>query len=245
MKALILAAGYATRLYPLTKEKPKPLLVVGKKPIIEHLIQKLDDLDELDAIYIVTNQKFYNVFEDWLKGLKSKKQIVLVNDGTTKYEDRLGALGDIELALRWQRICDDLLILAGDNIFDCDLKGFVEYAKACPQTFAMGVYDIKDKKKASKYGVVEIDDKSCLRNLKEKPTEPVSSLVAMGIYYFPKERLNLVSEYLKVGKEKDAPGHFVHWLLKSQEVRGYIFKGIWYDIGDKVSYRQANHKFPT
>jgi len=93
MKALILAAGYATRLYPLTKEKPKPLLVVGKKPIIDYLIHKLDGLDELDTIYIVTNQKFYGIFEDWLRGLKSKKQVVLVNDGTTKYEDRLGAIG--------------------------------------------------------------------------------------------------------------------------------------------------------
>jgi len=107
----------------------------------------------------------------------------------------------------------------------------------------MGIYDIRDKSKASKYGVVEIDDKSCIKNLMEKPTEPVSSLVAMGIYYFPKDGLNLISEYLKVGKENDAPGHFIHWLLKGQEVRSYIFKGVWYDIGDKASYRQANSRF--
>ncbi len=245
MKALILAAGYATRLYPLTKEKPKPLLSVGKKPIIDYLIQKLDELDGLDTIYIITNQRFYDVFEDWLKGLKSNKQVVLVNDGTTKYEDRLGAIGDIELALRWQRICDDLLVLAGDNIFDLDLKRFVEYARAHPRSFSMGVYDIKDKRKASKYGVVEIDEKGSLKNLREKPKEPASSFIAMGIYYFPKDKLNTILEYLKVAKEKDAPGHFIHWLLKSQEVMCYTFKGIWYDIGDKGSYRQANSRFST
>lgn len=243
MKALILAAGYATRLYPLTKEKPKPLLPVGVKPIIDYLIQKLEEIDGLDVIYIVTNQKFYHIFEDWLKSLKSKKQIVLVNDGTTRHEDRLGAIGDIELALRWQRICDDLLVLAGDNIFDWDLKGFVEHIKSDIQSFAMGVYDIKDKKKASKYGVVEIGSDGRLKSLKEKPEQPISSLVAMGIYYFPKDKLNLIIEYLKIGRQKDAPGHFIHWLLKSQEVRCYIFKGVWFDIGDKYSYRQANSKF--
>lgn len=245
MKALILAAGYATRLYPLTKERPKPLLLVGEKPIIDYLIQRLDEVDDLDTIYVVTNQKFYHVFEDWLKSLKSKKQIVLVNDGTTKYEDRLGAIGDIELALRWQRISDDLLVLAGDNIFERDLRGFVEYAKAEPNSFAMGAYDIKEKKKASKYGVVEVDDKGCLKNLREKPEEADSSLVATGIYYFPKDELNSITAYLKVGKEKDAPGNFIHWLLKSREVRCYTFKGAWYDIGDKDSYHKAILKFST
>lgn len=243
MKALILAAGYATRLYPLTKERPKPLLSVGGKPIIDYLIEKLDEIDGLDIIYVVTNQKFYHAFEGWLESLKSNKQIVLINDGTTKYEDRLGAIGDIELALRWQRICDDLLVLAGDNIFEWNLKGFVEYAKEAPDSFAMGVYDIKDKRKASKYGVAELDNSGHLKSLKEKPKEPISSLVATGIYYFPKKELSSINEYLKVGKETDAPGHFIHWLLKPRQVRGYIFKGIWYDIGDKDSYRRANLKF--
>ncbi len=245
VKALILAAGYATRLYPLTKEKPKPLLLVGERPIIDHLIQKLDEIDDLDTIYVVTNQKFYHLFEDWLKNLKAKKQIVLVNDGTTKHENRLGAIGDIELALRWKRISDDLLVVAGDNIFEWDLKGFTDYAKAEPGYFAMGVYDIKEKKKASKYGVVEIDDKGCIKNLREKPEEPATSLVATGIYYFPKDEFNLITAYLKVGREKDAPGNFIHWLLKSRKVRCYSFRGVWYDIGDKDSYRKANLKFST
>lgn len=245
MKALILAAGYGTRLHPLTKERPKPLLLVGKKPIINYLIQKLDNLDGLDTIYVVTNQKFYDAFENWLKELKTKKQVVLINDGTMKHEDRLGALGDIELAIRWQGISDDLLILAGDNIFGWDLNGFVEYALAQPQSFTMGAYDLEDKSKVSKYGVVEIDDKSCLKSFHEKPEEPISSLIATGIYYFPKDKLKLVEEYLKVGKETDAPGHFVSWLLRNQEVRCYIFKGVWYDIGDKDSYHKANLIFST
>ncbi len=243
MKALILAAGYATRLYPLTKDRPKSLLLVGKRTIMDHLIQKLEGLDEIEDIYIVTNQKFYGAFRDWLKTLKTKKRVVLDSDGSTTNENRLGALGDIRLVLERQRLHDDLMILAGDNMFDWDLKGFVEYVKVGPTLFAMGAYDIGDKEKASRYGVVEVDQRGNVDNFLEKPQESPSSLVATGIYYFPKDGLHLVTDYLKVGNEKDAPGHFVQWLHKEREVRCYVFKGVWYDIGDIESYRKANLSF--
>ncbi|MDP2943034.1 MAG: sugar phosphate nucleotidyltransferase, partial [Candidatus Omnitrophota bacterium] len=186
MKALILAAGYATRLYPLTKDRPKSLLLVGKRTIMDHLIQKLEGLDEIEDIYIVTNQKFYGAFRDWLNMLKTKKRIVLDSDGSTANENRLGALGDIRLVLERQRLHDDLMILAGDNMFDWDLKGFVEHVKVGPTLFAMGAYDIGDKEKARRYGVVEVSQKGNVDNFLEKPQESPSSLVATGIYYFPK-----------------------------------------------------------
>ncbi len=243
MKVLILAAGYATRLYPLTKDKPKPLLVVGKKTIIDHLIEKLEALDEIDCIYIITNQKFYGLFQDWLKMLKTNKRIVLDHDGSTTNENRLGALGDTKLIIERQGIRDDIMVLASDNMFNWELKDFLEYAKLKPRLFTMGAYDIEDKKKASRYGVVEADDKGNIENFLEKPQNSPSSLVATGIYYFPADYLYLISDYLKVGNEKDAPGHFIQWLHKEREVRCYIFKGVWYDIGDIESYRKANLSF--
>jgi glucose-1-phosphate thymidylyltransferase len=243
MRALILAAGYATRLYPLTKDMPKSLLLVGKRTIMDHLIQKLEGLDEIEDIHIVTNQKFYGAFRDWLKTLKTKKRVAIENDGSTTNENRLGALGDIRLVLERQGIREDLMVLAGDNMFNWSLKGFVEHANIEPGMFAMGAYDIGDKEKASKYGVVKVDGKGYVNDFLEKPRQSPSSLVATGIYYFPKDGLHLIGDYLKVGRENDAPGHFVQWLHKEREVRCYVFQGVWYDIGDIESYRKANLSF--
>lgn len=243
MKAIILAAGYATRLYPLTKDRPKPLLSIGNKTIADHLVQKLGDIEEIDAVYIVTNQKFYGVFSDWLKSVKSAKKIVLENDGSTANENRLGAIGDIRLAIERQNINDEIIVLAGDNMFDWGLEGFADFAREKPDTFAIGAYDIGDRKKADIYGVVETDGKGTMTNFLEKPQDPPSSLIATGIYYFPKGKLGLMEEFIKVGNENDAPGHFIQWLRKEQEVRCYTFRGTWYDIGDIDSYRRANLSF--
>ncbi len=230
-------------MYPLTKDKPKPLLVVGNKVIADHLIQKLGDIKEVDTIYIVTNQKFYGAFGDWLKTVKSSKKIVLENDGSTTNDDRLGAIGDIRLAIKKNKIDDDMIVLAGDNMFDWGLKSFANFAKKAPKSFAVGAYDIGDKAKANIYGVVEVDEKGKMVNFLEKPQDPPTSLIATGIYYFPQSKLDLIEEFLKAGDEKDAPGHFVQWLSKKQEVMCYVFKGVWYDIGDLESYRRANLSF--
>jgi glucose-1-phosphate thymidylyltransferase len=243
MKAIILAAGYATRLYPLTKDRPKPLLLVGKKTIVDCLIQKLDDIKEIDTIYIVTNKKFYGIFSEWLKTAKSPKKIIIEDDGSTTNDDRLGAIGDIKLVLERQKIYDDIIVLAGDNMFDWGMKDFADFAKEKPGVFAVGAYDIGDKKKANIYGVVEVDANGDMTNFLEKPQDPPTSLIATGIYYFPQDKLNVIGQFLKMGNEQDAPGHLIQWLSKGQEVRCYIFKGVWYDIGDLESYRKANLAF--
>lgn len=243
MKAIILAAGYATRLYPLTKNKPKPLLVIGKKTIADHLVQKLGDIKEIDTVYIVTNQKFYGAFGDWAKSVKSAKKIILENDESTTNKNRLGAMGDINLAIERHKINDDIIVLAGDNMFDWGLKDFADFAKEKPDTFAIGAYDTGDRKKASIYGVIEVDEKGDMVNFLEKPQDPPSSLIATGIYYFPKGELGLTEEFMKVRNENDAPGHFIQWLHEEHEVRCYVFKGVWYDIGDLESYRRANLSF--
>ncbi len=244
MKALILAAGYATRLYPLTKDRPKPLLLVGKKTIMDYLIQKLENIPEIDTIHIVTNEKFYGVFECWLKTCKSKKKIVIDNDGSTTNDNRLGAIGDIKLVLDKRQLFDDMVVLAGDNMFDWELKAFTDFAKEKPGSFALGAYDIGDKSKAANtYGVVKVDVNGDLEDFLEKPSDPPTSLIATGIYYFPQDKLSLIAQYLKFGNEKDAPGHFIQWTSKDNEVRCYVFRGIWYDIGDLESYRKANLAF--
>lgn len=243
MKALILAAGYATRLYPLTKDKPKPLLPVGKSPILDHIVRKINDIGAVDKIHIITNDKFYTAFEAWRKTAVSEKEIIIDNDGSTTNENRLGAIGDIRLVIERHKISDALLIVAGDNMFDWALKDFIEFSRIEPDVFAVGAYDMKDKKDAHRYGVVEIGENNRLKNFIEKPQEPPSSLIATGIYYFPKGKAGFVTEYLNEGVQRDAPGHFVAWLLKRQAVKCYVFDGRWYDIGDIVSYQRADREF--
>ncbi|HPN66958.1 MAG TPA: nucleotidyltransferase family protein [Candidatus Omnitrophota bacterium] len=244
MKALILAAGYATRLYPLTKDRPKPLLLVGKGTIVDYLIKKLEEIPEIDTIYIVTNNKFYGIFNEWLKTCKSKVKIVIENDGSMTNDDRLGAIGDIRLVLEKQKVYDDMIVLAGDNMFDWSLKEFADFAKQKPEAFALGTYDLNDKAKAANtYGVVEVDANGDMVNFLEKPNDPPTSIIATGIYYFPQDKLSMIAQFLKVGNEKDAPGHLIQWISKEQEVRCYIFKGVWFDIGDLESYRKANLAF--
>jgi glucose-1-phosphate thymidylyltransferase len=244
MKALILAAGYATRLYPLTKDRPKPLLLVGKRTIVDYMIEKLDQVPEIDTIYIVTNNKFYGIFSEWQKTCRSKKKIIIDNDGSMTNDDRLGAIGDIRLVLEKQKVYDDIIVLAGDNMFDWEIKEFTDFAKQKPEAFALGAYDINDKAKAANtYGVVEVDANGDMVNFLEKPKDPPTSLIATGIYYFPQDRLSMIAQFLRSGNEKDAPGHFIQWTSKEQEVRCYVFKGVWFDIGDLESYRKANLAF--
>jgi len=243
MKALILAAGYATRLYPLTKEYPKPLLKVGRRPIINYIIDKLESLKEIDEIIVVTNSKFMPQFKKWRSGLKIKKRISLVDDLTKSHGDRRGAIGDMNFVINKKRLQDDLLVVGGDNLFDGSLKEFLSFAKKNTAP-VIGAYNIKDRQQAKKYGVVRLDRKNRLIDFKEKPENPKSTLIAMCLYYFPKERIRLIKEYLNSRQDKyDATGFYIDWLRKKTPVYGFIFDGRWYDIGDREFYRQAKESF--
>lgn len=242
MKALILAAGYATRLYPLTKDRPKSLLPIGDKPIIGYIIDNLERIETIDEIIIVSNHRFLHQFQDWLNRISPVKRIRLVNDGTTSEEDRLGAVGDMNFVINEYNIADDLLVIGGDNLLTGDLRGFLEFSKL-KRSLAVGLYDIKNRRMATKYGVVMLNGDNRLMDFSEKPKVPPSSLIAMCLYYFPKEKLNLISEYLKRDEAKDAIGHYISWLSRVEGVFGYIFDGIWYDIGDRESYQRAKQKF--
>lgn len=263
MKALILAAGYATRLYPLTKDYPKPLLKVDRRPIIDYIIDKLKILDDIDEIIVVTNSKFISTFRRWKSGLRINKRITLVDDLTWNHSDRRGAIGDMYFVINKIRIRDDLLVVGGDNLFDGNLSDFLSFAKANKPHPVIGAYNIKDTQKATKYGVIKLNRKSKVIDFKEKPKKTESALVAMCLYYFPKEKIKLIKEYLnpvrntkslrsksKISNgvntrtnKQDATGFYIDWLRKREPVFGFVFNGRWYDIGHHNFYREAREKF--
>lgn len=244
MKALILAAGYAVRLYPLTKKYPKPLLPVARKPIVDYIIEKLDAIDDINEIIVVTNSKFFPQFKRWSQGLKSKKRISLIDDLTRDNLGRRGAIGDMYFAITQKRLRDDLLVIGGDNLFDGGLKDFISFAKGRKPIPVIGVYNIRNRKKASRYGVVKLNSQGRIVDFKEKPRVSKSTLVAMCLYFFPKDKLKLIKEYLDAKKNKcDATGFYIDWLRKNTGVDGFVFDCRWFDIGDYGYYQEAQKFF--
>lgn len=244
MKVLLLAAGYATRLYPLTLNKPKPLLPIAGKPVVGFILDLIEPVQDVDEVFIVTNQKFYKAFEEWNRSFTYPKKITVINDGTTSNENRLGATGDIDFVIDKKNIRDDLAVLAGDNLFRADMSVFLNFCMSKRPSISIGLYDIKDFTLAKRYGVVLLDAEKKIIDFKEKPAKPASTLAATCLYFFPKERLTIIKEYLRTENAKDAPGYFLEWLYKRESVYGYVFSGSkWFDIGDKKSYEEADGEF--
>jgi glucose-1-phosphate thymidylyltransferase len=243
MKVILLCAGYATRLYPLTEDTPKPLLPVADKPIIQYLLDDLKTIDAVDAIYIVTNDKFAGHFEKWCSAFEYPKKIQVINDKTTTNENRLGAIGDIHFTIKKVQIDDDLLIIAGDNIFDLKLHDFIAYAEQHSPAGTIAAYDVKDRELAKKYGLVKIDNCGTIIDFQEKPKNPDTTLASLGLYFYPRPMLRLIDRYIKEGNNPDQPGNFVAWISKKEAVYSYVFDGIWFDIGDFTSLENANSYF--
>lgn len=243
MKALLLGAGYATRLYPLTRERPKPLLPIGGVAILERICEKIFPVPGVDRIYVVTNHRFAGHYYRWLTGYQETKKprvpVEIFDDLTTSPDDRLGAIGDIEFVVKHANVDDDLLVVAGDNLFEFPLKNFTSFAKR-KKSSAVCVKDVRDRKLASLYGVVEVDKKGRIVDFEEKPPAPASTLTAIGVYYFAKEHLPLFRQYLEEGQSRDAPGYFIQWLHPKVELYAFPVEGAWYDIGDIDSYTKAN-----
>jgi len=241
MKALILAAGYATRLYPYTKNFPKPLLEINKKPIIEYLIEKLEGIKGISEIVVVTNGRFFPDFQKWKKGLAIRKKIRIVNDLTTSPEDRLGAIGDMNFVFSKLGFNDDYLVIGGDNFFKGALTGFVAQAKKRSTAVTIGVCDIKKKSEARNYGVVVLDKNRRIVKFWEKPSRPESSLVAMCLYYFPSTQVGIIKEYLgDPDNHSDAAGAYIGWLTSHKNVSAVVFKDYWVDIGRIQTYQKVN-----
>lgn len=241
MDAIILAAGYAVRLYPLTENTPKPLLKVAGKPIVEHIINKLEELDIINKIYIVTNDKFEQNFIEWLHNFDAKKSIEIINDRTKSNDDRLGALGDMRYVMDTKKINDDIAVIAGDNIFEFSLNDVIDLFKKKESNIVV-LHDVKDLELAKQYGVVEVKDSTVI-NFEEKPAQPKSTLISTGIYLFPKETLPLIKKYIDDGNSPDKTGSFIEWLHKRDKVYAYVTDKPWYDIGNIEQLEKANKHF--
>jgi glucose-1-phosphate thymidylyltransferase len=240
VRLLVLAAGYATRLYPLTLDRPKPLLPVGGRPMVDRLLASLDPIG-FDARYIVTNGKFAGHFRDWAAG----KDVVIVDDGTTSEDDRLGAIGDIGFVIEQEAIDDDLVVVAGDNLFSDTLEGFGREARE-RGTPLLAVHDVGDVDLIrGRYNSIEVDDSGRVTYFEEKPEEPRSTLSGIGLYCYPRRSLPLVREYLAGGNNPDQPGRLVEWLYPRIEVYTWPVPGRWYDIGSREQLEEADRIFSS
>ena len=238
MDAIILAAGYGTRLHLLTENMPKPLLEAAGKPIIEYIINKLEELDIVDKIYIITNDKFEQNFKQWLNNFDAKKPIEIINDGTKSNQDRLGAIGDINHAINLKNLDNDIIVIAGDNLFELSLLDVANFFKKRKSNVIV-LHDVKDIELAKHYGIVEVDNDTII-NFEEKPISPKSTLASTGIYLFPRKTIFLIKKYIDQGNNPDKTGSFIEWLHKRDVVYSYVSDKKWYDIGSIDQLEKAN-----
>jgi glucose-1-phosphate thymidylyltransferase len=241
VKALILCAGYATRLYPLTVDTPKPLLPVAGTPMIDYIIARLEQVAPVDEILVITNDTFYPQFSAWRETCRTTKPLRVFSDGTTCETAKLGAIGDMWYVIGNLTIFDDLLVIAGDNLFDFDLQSFVDFFRQHGPSVA--VHDVRTLELVKHYSEIRLDGAGRIVYFREKPVAPQSTLAATCMYLFPGESLYRLGRYLEERNNPDQPGRYIHWLSAREDVYGYVFPGRWYDIGDPEQYRRVNAEF--
>lgn len=240
MKCLILAAGYATRLYPLTENFPKPLLKVQDKAILDWLVDDIDAAGIVDEYVVISNHRFAQHFEDWAK-TKTQK-ITVVDDMTSTNETRLGAVCDIQYAIDQLQLDDDMLVIAGDNVLNFSLTRFVQYAGEKKTSCIMRYYEASEQK-LTKCGVVEVDASDRIIGMEEKPAQPKSHWCCPPFYYYSREDVKLVAEGIRSGCGVDAPGSFIAWLCTQTPVHAMEMPGKRYDIGNLESYEQVQKTY--
>ena len=245
MKLVVLAAGYATRLYPLTLDRPKPLLEVAGRPMLEHVLERLGAIHEIDGVFVVTNSKFAGRFREWADGYRAERpepEITIVDDGTASEETKLGAIGDLDLVLRAHGVADDVIVVAGDNLFSEDLGGFGEYVRE-RRAPTLAVYDVGSLEAIRAYNAIEVDEDGRITFFEEKPENPRSTLTGIALYYYPRDVLPLVRRYVAEGNNADQPGRLVEWLYTRRPVYTWVVPGAWFDIGSKESLAEADRVF--
>jgi len=240
MKCLILAAGYATRLYPLTENFPKPLLKVGEKTILDWLVDDIDTLGMVDEYIVISNHKYAVHFDQWAKGKKQK--VTVVDDGTDSNETRLGAVKDIQFAIEKLSLDDEMLVIAGDNVLDFSLTKFIAYAKEKKTTCVMRYFE-SDVKRLKKSGVAEVDENDRVIRLEEKPETPKANWCTPPFYFYTKEDARLVKKGIEAGCGTDAPGSYIAWLATQVTVHSMEMPGSRYDIGNLESYRLVQETY--
>ena len=247
MKVLILAAGYATRLYPLTLTQPKPLLPVAGKPMIEYVLDNLAPIPGLSHVFVVTNAKFANHFQKWsdhYRQTKAKLDFTIVNDGSTDDSNKLGAIGDIHYVITHHKVDDDLIVVAGDNLFSQTLVDFGVFCRQ-KQAPVLAVYDVGNLEEIKKYNAITLAADGRITFFEEKPKTPSSTLTGIALYYYPKGTLPMIHQYIQERNNPDQPGRLIQWLYPRTPVYTWKVPGLWYDIGSKETLEQANKIFAS
>lgn len=248
MQILILGAGYATRLYPLTLNQPKPLLPVAGKPMVNHVLDNLAPISGIERVCVVTNEKFTPHFQKWGEEYHSKNPkfpVTILNDHSTDDSNKLGAIGDIHLFITQENVNTDIIVVAGDNLFSQSLENFGEFVKQ-KNAPVLGVYDTGKVEDAiaKKFGWVTADSEGKITAFVEKPDkQPDHSHIALGLYYYPAHSLSFIKQYIAEGNNPDQPGRLIQWLYQKTPVYTWRVPGIWYDIGSKEMLEEANRIF--
>ena len=245
MKNIVIAAGYATRLYPLTENFPKPLLKIGERSILDRILDDVDGIEDIDEHIIVTNHKFTEIFNNWVSERKQKpgtKPIRIIDDGTTDNENRLGAVKDLLLAIDEFDINDDIMVLAADNVLDFSFQGFVNFFKQ-KNTSVIMCHHEPELYKLQRTGVIAVDEDMKVLEMQEKPEHPVSNWAVPPFYIYKKNDLPLIRDCLNHGCGFDAPGNLAHYLVNATTIHAWIMPGSRYDIGSLDSYKEAQILF--
>jgi glucose-1-phosphate thymidylyltransferase len=245
MKVVVLAAGYATRLHPFTLRTPKPLLEVAGRPMINYVMENLAPIAGIDHVYVVCNGKFAGQFLDWAghyRKLRPELSFSIINDGSTDETNKLGAIGDLHLAIEKQQITEDLIVIAADNLLSENLAGFGQFCLA-RRSPVVGICDLGEVELTRKHNSIRVDASGRITHFEEKPKELVSSLIAIALYFYPAEVLPLIRQYIADGNNPDQPGRLVQWLYPRTPFYTWVVPGAWHDIGSRETLEQANRDF--
>ncbi|MHB1483975.1 MAG: nucleotidyltransferase family protein [Saccharofermentanales bacterium] len=244
MKALILAAGYATRLYPLTINTPKALLPVAGRPIIDYIVDEIATIDDIDEIVIISNDRFYKDFDKWANERQNglSKKIIVVNDGTASEENKLGAIGDIWFTIDKMKIDEDIVVIASDNLFTYKLKDSYDAFIRSGNDMVLAK-KMQSKSDLQRMAVGIVDDDGIIVDMEEKPIVPKSDIAFFATYFYKRETIPLIKQYLDEGNTPDAPGNFPSWLYLRKPVKAFLFEGDCIDIGTTESYAEVQKTF--
>ncbi|ELZ13682.1 nucleotidyl transferase [Halovivax asiaticus JCM 14624] len=236
MKAVVLAGGYATRLWPITKNRPKMFLPIGETTVVDRIFDDLEADDRIDTVYVSTNERFAAEFEAHLAEADYEKPQLSVEE-TTEEDEKFGVMGALAQLIDRENVDDDLLVIAGDNLLSFSVGDFLDYFET-REAPTIAAYDVGSLDRASEYGLVELEDDRVV-DFQEKPDDPNSTLVSIACYGFPREAVGLISTYLEDGNNPDEPGWFIQWLQERRPTYAYTFEEAWFDIGTPESYLDA------
>lgn len=238
----MLAGGYAKRMWPLTKDKPKHLLTVAGKPMLEYVLREVETIPHIDKVYVSTNERFADQFKKFLDNRDSKLDIELIVEPTKSEDEKLGSLGALVRLIKEKSIGEETLIIGGDNLFEFKMVDLMRHLEELNENLIV-LEDIGDIEKAKLYGIVEVASDHKILSFEEKPQEPKSTLAATACYILNKEGINCLLQYLEQGNDPDKMGHFIEYMIKNHEVYAFRFRGRWFDIGSIESYHEADDYF--